>query len=310
MSRKKVLTLNKDKKFLLRDELKLELSKLKDKNNNYSTSKLKNSDIVSKIVASTFYMDRSTSERIYHIINDLYAIPECKTCNGDLDNFFSNNHGYISEYCKKNNCSRTSPLQKGTRVKQLEYFYPKLVKKYTDLISNDYEYQMFLLDDYKKTRNDTLIKLKHNCGYEYEISLAYQGHLKCPKCYPIRSKVQYSIYEYIKTFVDAKMNDRKLIAPKEIDILTNTFAIEYDSINYHSYGYHPKKELNNILEEPNKHLEKTIACENKNMQLFRIFSNEWYNSEDIWKSILIIKVIKGSTKIDNDININNNNNNN
>jgi len=291
MKNNDIPSLPDDTDFILRDEIKKELINVKDINDNYSIAKLKkNKELSSKIIATTFYMNSSYSERIYHIVNDMYEIPKCKKCGGDLDNFISKK-GYRSSYCIKNKCIPINKESYNSRkLTLLKHFYPELINKYKNMITSDYEYKLFSLSDYIKYRNDTYIEMKHKCGHEYKITIGYQGHIKCPKCYPIRSKVQYEIYEYISEFMKSKFNDRKLIKPKEIDILTDTFGIEYDSISYHSYGYHSKIELNNILEEPNKHLEKTELCEKKNIQLFRIFSNEWYNYQDIWKSVLNSKM--------------------
>ena len=89
-------------------------------------------------------------------------------------------------------------------------------------------------------------------------------------------------------------SDRSLIN-KELDILLpDNFAIEYNGLMYHSHGLSDNVKFNNPIENKNRHLIKTKLCEEKNIQLFQIFENEWLNitTQNIWKSIINNKLRK------------------
>jgi len=282
----------KDLKFELRKFLKNDIKKLKTGEKYSSTKIVMNPKIIQKVIESTHYLDKDVkiNERLYHIEHDIKEVQVCINCGIPLDNFISTQVGYYSDYCKKNKCAikfkDTSTISKGIKHSK----YPMLVSKFKNAISklshdDEYQYNLFTEEEY--LNDSAKIKIKHKCGYEYDIDIGYQGHFKCPKCFPIRSKKQYEIYEFLREYTDIKFNDRKLIRPLELDILTDKFAIEYDSLTFHSTGNSALQYLNFKAEKPNKHVYKTELCENKSVQLFRIFSNEWFQKQDIWKSIIL-----------------------
>ena len=103
----------------------------------------------------------------------------------------------------------------------------------------------------------------------------------------------------IKSFLDdtgllINLNDRSIIAPKELDIYipSKQVAIEYDGLMYHSFGKSKNPIFNNVdFEKENRkyHLMKSISCELKGIKLFHIFENEWQdkNLQSIWKSVIL-----------------------
>ena len=102
----------------------------------------------------------------------------------------------------------------------------------------------------------------------------------------------YAEKELLSLVDDSIHNDRKLIKPYEIDVLSHVgnFGIEYNGILWHSYG---KTFPSNYEEEnPNNHLDKTNLVEGKGYQLFHIFENEWITKQQIWKSVLNSKMNK------------------
>jgi len=109
---------------------------------------------------------------------------------------------------------------------------------------------------------------------------------------------QNEIYEFIKENYNGEIivNTKNIISPYELDIYIPefNFAIEYDGIFFHSIGKH------NFFKNIDKkyHLMKTELCEDKNIHLFHIFSNEWLNpkKQDIWKSKILIKLHSNKIK--------------
>ena len=112
-------------------------------------------------------------------------------------------------------------------------------------------------------------------------------------------KTQTQIYEFVReqTNTEVFMDDRKLISPKELDIVVPElkFAIEYDGLLYHSFGYSTQAKWDTWQSESNEkfnHIIKTNLCEEQGIQLFHIFENEWLdpNKREIWKSMILNKI--------------------
>ncbi len=88
--------------------------------------------------------------------------------------------------------------------------------------------------------------------------------------------------------VDVIINDRQIIYPRELDFYLpqHNLAIEFDGIYFHS-------ELSN--KNKRYHISKTLACNNKNIQLIHIWSTEWHDRKHIVLSRLKHAVGKGDT---------------
>lgn len=115
----------------------------------------------------------------------------------------------------------------------------------------------------------------------------------CPICNPISSfssleknfenvLLELGITNYIK-------NTKKIITPLELDFYfpDNNIAIELNGIYWHS----------EINVNKNYHKNKTELCQNKAIQLIHIWEDDFYNKQDIIKSMLNIKFNKCKTKI-------------
>jgi len=107
--------------------------------------------------------------------------------------------------------------------------------------------------------------------------------------------------EICKLIDNSIINDRNIIKPLELDIYSEKyqFGIEYNGLMFHSFGKSKYKMFDNFKNEKIeqfKHLFKTELCEEKKLQLFHIFENEWLdlNKQKIWKSIINSKI--GNTK--------------
>ena len=92
------------------------------------------------------------------------------------------------------------------------------------------------------------------------------------------SKTEDEIFDFIP--VENKIKkDKSILNPKEIDILLPDYSlgIEFNGSYWHSENFKPS----------NYHLEKTEACEKKNIQLLHIFD---FDDLEIWKSIILNKL--------------------
>ena len=131
-----------------------------------------------------------------------------------------------------------------------------------------------------------LLKCKKHGNFTTSLKNFLQHETGCPKCSNNTSKAELEINK----IVNGIQNDRTLIKPLEIDVLSTEykFGIEYDGIMFHSEGIHKSAMFNKLNDLRNNHLHKTELCEEKGYQLFHIFDNEWLNpdKQEIWKSII------------------------
>jgi len=109
----------------------------------------------------------------------------------------------------------------------------------------------------------------------------YWKSIQCQKCRPSGISIsEKEVFNFIKNiYDDTHSNDRKLIYPKELDIVAGNIAVEYDGLYWHK-------------NQSKLHLDKTEKCEEKGIQLFHVFENEWKYKQHIWKSVLSSKLGK------------------
>lgn len=277
------------------------LDDIRDKRGMFSSSKIKklSSDSIQRIKNMAPHIKNSEyflSEHLYCIEHNIKSYPECVVC-GSEHNRFIPNVGY-KDTCSSDCKWKIVDHSARKRTQRLN-FYQKYVERYSEF-DDDYEVKLFTKEDYIN-KKECVISFKHKkCGHKFSLGLTYQGSEHCPKCFPIRSKQQYLIYDDLSKRTKCEMNNRQLISPKEIDIVSHEhlFGIEYDSIMYHSFGKYGPSWLNNYKSESMlkyHSLDKHNDLEKLNYQLFRIFSSEWLNEtkQSIWKSVIASKI--GST---------------
>ena len=140
------------------------------------------------------------------------------------------------------------------------------------------------VDEYFSRQRQYLDFKCKKCGFECKKTLqAFERGSLCPKCYPVtRSKAEIEIYEYIVNLRidDVLSNDRNLIKPKEIDILSkqNNFGIEFNGLYWHS----------DVIDKTTKYdlLNKTKLCKDLGVKLMHIYSDEWEYKKNICKSMI------------------------
>ena len=110
------------------------------------------------------------------------------------------------------------------------------------------------------------------------------------------SEAEKEVVNYIKNIYSGEIieNSKQIISPKELDIYIpeHNLAIEFNGLFWHSTAAldYTKTSLNAFKK---RHLEKTKACESKNINLLHIFENEWLDpiKKEIWKSIIRYKIL-------------------
>jgi len=121
------------------------------------------------------------------------------------------------------------------------------------------------------------------CSHEFfQIWNAIQQGFRCPTCHPRfmgDSQSERELREFVKSLgIDIIENDRKIISPKELDIIipSHNLAIEHNGTFFHSEIYKPKY----------YHLNKTKACEKIGIRLLHYFEDEWIQKKDLIKNML------------------------
>ena len=106
----------------------------------------------------------------------------------------------------------------------------------------------------------------------------------------IKSKNQQYIYDAINVNITDKLyNTKKVIPPLEIDIYIPSakLAIEYNGRMHHSRGVSNNEVFNTPDFPIDYHLNKTLKCLEKGVELLHIFDNE---SKDLWISFIHSKL--------------------
>jgi len=197
------------------------------------------------------------------------------TCGKDLD--------YITPHSFKQGVRC-----KDCRLVERTFTQEQFEKQVYDLVGDEYT----VLGKYVNA--SVSIKMMHNtCGHDYPVlphHFTSRMH-RCPKCSKIKgySDDEKEIIEFIKSFYTGTIieNDRTILNGKELDIYLpeKNIAIEFDGLYWHS---------EKMLSDKNYHLNKTIACKQKGIQLIHVFEDEWNFKQDIVKSKL--KHILGCSK--------------
>jgi hypothetical protein len=153
---------------------------------------------------------------------------------------------------------------------------PEFVEKARLIHHDRYDYSRTVYA--KSSEQIKVICSKHG---EFTITAGY--HLQgggCPTC--SLSTQQHQILTFIKTITDDVIsNDRTIIAPYELDILIpqSNLAIEFNGNFYHSYN-------SLVIEDRNRHKEKTDLAVKAGIKLIQINSHEWKRSQELIKSMI------------------------
>ena len=106
------------------------------------------------------------------------------------------------------------------------------------------------------------------------------------------SDVEIEIRTFITSLIgneNVKFNDRTILEGKELDIFIPSLnlAFEVDGVWWHCEVYKDK----------NYHLNKTLKCQEKGIQLIHITDLSWNTKREVWKNFIRNKLKKNSVKI-------------
>ena len=177
----------------------------------------------------------------------------------------------IKKYGVKHNSYNKDTIEK-RKLTRLKTFFNNIIKR------NDDINPLFNIDSYYGIDRKNKYSWKcTKCGNIFSDHLD-DGHV--PRCLVCNPKlVGISSYEQeLKDFLNLynikfESNSRELIKPLELDIYipSHNLAIEFDGLYWHSDKFVSK----------HYHLDKTLECETKSIQLIHIFEDEWVNKRKI-----------------------------
>jgi len=162
-----------------------------------------------------------------------------------------------------------------------EYYKEKARKRFIDRmtlhgkfkIENLREYLLSYIDDdgifnMKQMMKDFGLSFSKCC------LIKKQNQIYNPNVKNGVSKTQLEIFNFIQS-ENKILNHRGLIYPYEVDIYlpNDKLAIEYDGLYWHSA----------LFKDKNYHIDKTLKCKKKGVQLLHIFE---FEDIEIWKSII------------------------
>lgn len=159
----------------------------------------------------------------------------------------------------------------------------------------DREYEFELLTPYEEyySRQHQYLQLRCVvCGEHQSRTLqTFERGTKCYKCFPIFSGEEDEFADYIANIgVPIERNTRNIIGPHELDVYVPglNVAFEYNGLYWHS-------EWGNTVK--GYHLNKTVECNKKGIQLIHIFADEWKQKRSIVESMIRYKLGRCNNRI-------------
>ncbi len=109
------------------------------------------------------------------------------------------------------------------------------------------------------------------------------------------SRAEEELAKFITSLIEGVKIDRNIqtiIKPKELDIYLSDFnlAIEYNGLLWHSHGIDNWSAMDNPEANPNRHLNKTKTCQEKNIDLIHIFEEEYIKNKQFYQDLIAWKL--------------------
>lgn len=205
---------------------------------------------------------------------------------GDGNPFYGKRHTPESIAKMKNSCRLTT-----------EEFLERVTKRCSldkDNIEKHHEFVCQTTYSEYESRQHQYLQLKClKCGEESEKTLqAVELGSLCYTCHPISkySKTEKEIAEFIESAgLSVTRNSRSIITPKELDIYVPSRGFAFE---FHGLYWHDAEKIGKTL-----HREKFEMCEEKNISLMQVFSDEWAEKRNIVKSMILHRLGKTKSRI-------------
>jgi len=196
---------------------------------------------------------------------------------------------YGVSHLMKKKSYRKKIIDKITETKKSKKFKQKIQNLNFELSKKTFLKYGFLLIE----KNNIDIKLKNiKCNHSFSIhENTFYTRIKnnieiCTICNPINSLVSHKEND-VKEFLDELNiqyieNDRSVLNGKELDIYLPEYklGIEFNGLYWHS----------ELFKNKDYHLNNTLECKKRNIELLHIFEDDWMFKQDIIKSIILNKL--------------------
>lgn len=212
---------------------------------------------------------------------------------GSLSKHIEKLHGPISEYVKK----FPSEIKLFTTFSNF-LDRDSLFKDYDNFVTCELCGEQFktISNTHLSLHNTNINEYKNNFGENSLISKKTKDEFitnlsNCETNFYYRSKSEKEIEDFVKSLgVNVNVCDKKQLKGVELDLYLPDYkiAIEYNGLYWHSEKRGKHK---------NYHIDKTLKCLEKNIQLIHIFSDEWLTKKNIVKNRLVNLLGKNTTKI-------------
>ena len=229
--------------------------------------------------------------------NDDKIKQTCQLKFGGVSPFHSNS---IQKQCKESikklyNVDNISQYQgvkdkKLTKIKNRSSKQKKTIKQkflltYVNKMNIEHTFanKEWLYNEYI-TKQKTIVDISNEqhisfkCVYDWLL----RHNITCNKHY--FSSAELKLYNFLLSYnIKVIQSDRKMINPYELDLYLPDYniAIEYNGLYWHSEQQGKGK---------NYHLNKTLKCQEQDIQLIHIFEDEWLEKEEIVKSVILSKL--------------------
>ncbi len=124
-----------------------------------------------------------------------------------------------------------------------------------------------------------------SCHAVFKARMYNRNTPRCPKCFPkTKSMYEVELFKWISEFEYTESGNTSILNDSlELDIYipSHNLAIEFDGLYWHTEQHGRNRDY---------HLNKTLQCQEKGMQLIHIFEDEWIEKQDIVKSIIKSKL--------------------
>lgn len=170
------------------------------------------------------------------------------------------------KYCGYDSMKKELTLTQEIIIERLKKLFPK------------FNFDKTVYDGTRIHSSYLIIQCPEHGDFQQNAQSALFGKCGCSKCTQKTSQAEIELQEYVQSiyFGEIVFNSREIIKPKELDIYLPELhlAIEYNGLFWHS----------DYKRDNNYHLQKTIDCEEKQIQLIHIFEDEWLDKKEIVKS--------------------------
>lgn len=231
---------------------------------------------VTALLSDDALIDLNDGCKLTYVLRKFYKNEDikyrCSTCNAPIEAYKQENKE--CKECHLNNKQIRSSLDRKNRILEDTQNHIKYV-------SGDF----FTTDFYNENFTIECSKCNKERNYVFK---SKKRLLKCPFCDEGTVRITKRINEDFGNIFD--MNNRKFIAPLEIDLINHDhkICIEYNGLMFHSSGTSIHAKFNKPQIDHKYHLRKTELVELNDYQLFHVFENEWLNENkrNIWKSVI------------------------